>query len=124
MSEPFDPGLNPSKSSSGGLTEEERTWGMIGHLSALICMAVGGMMFLGPLIVWLIYKDKSAFVADQAKEALNFQIAVLIVALVSLITIIGPLVVVVGAVVFSIMAGMEAHKGVWYRYPYTIRFIS
>src|SRR5437868_892271 len=90
MSEPFDPTLNPSKSDPSGLSGDDRTWGMLAHLSPLLAGWLGGFSFLGPLIVWLIYKDKSAFVADQAKEALNFHIAVMIVAVVSIITVIGP----------------------------------
>jgi uncharacterized Tic20 family protein len=124
MSNPYDPSLNPPKPDASGLSNDDRTWGMLAHLSPLLAGWLGGFAFLGPLIIWLIYKDKSAFVADQAKEALNFHIAVMIVALVSIITIIGPVVVVIGAIIFSIMAAMEANKGVWYRYPYTIRFIS
>jgi uncharacterized Tic20 family protein len=123
MSNPYDPPI-VGKPHPSGLSEEDRTWGMLAHLSALIAMALGGLTFLGPLIVWLIYKDKSAFVADQAKEALNFQISVLIAMLITLITVIGPFVVAIGAVIFSVIAGMEANKGVAYRYPYTIRLIS
>ena len=52
---------------------DARTWrsarGMLAHCPACGCA------FLGPLIVWLIKKDQSPFVGDQAKEALNFQIS-------------------------------------------------
>ena len=83
--------------------------------------------FLGPLIVWLIYKDKSPFVGDQAKEALNFSLALMIAILVCFATCIGVIVVPVigiGALVYQIIAAMESNKGVWYRYPYTIRMIN
>lgn len=119
-------GTIPPKPDLGTPTEEERTWGMLAHLSALIAGLVA-LPILGPLIVWLMYKDKSAFVADQAKEALNFQIAVLVAVVVLSVTCIGlPLVIVVaiGALIYEIIGGMEAHEGVVYRYPYTIRFIS
>jgi uncharacterized Tic20 family protein len=116
--------------SFGETTGDERTWGMLAHLSGLIAMLLGGFTFLGPLIVWLIKKDQSAFVADQAKEALNFQIAVFIVLLVSALSmffcigfILVP-VVVIGAIIYSIIGAMEANKGVAYRYPYTFRLIS
>ncbi len=85
---------------------------------------------MGPLLVWLIKKDQSPFVADQAKEALNFQIAVTIALLISAVSIfvcIGVIlvpVVFIGSIVFSIIAALEANKGVYYRYPYTVRFIS
>ena len=110
---------------------EERQWALIAHLSGLIASALGGLAFLGPLIIWLIKKDQSPFVADQAKEALNFQIAVTIALLVSgaiaLATCIGVIllpIVGIAALVYSIIAAMEANKGVYYRYPYTIRLIN
>jgi len=111
-------------------TPEERSWGLLAHLSGLIAALLGGLSFLGPLLVWLIKKDQSPFVADQAKEALNFQISVTIALLISAVTIfvcVGLIllpVVFIASVVFSIIAAMEANKGVYYRYPYTVRFIS
>ncbi len=51
-----------------GLSQDDRTMGMLCHLAALVG-------FLGPLIVWLVKKDTSAFVNDQGKESLNFQIS-------------------------------------------------
>src|SRR5438445_1359399 len=94
-------------------TPDERSWGMLAHLSGLLAFLLGGMSFLGPLIVWLIKKDQSPFVADQAKEALNFQIALTIAYWVSFATIcfvVGLIllpIVIIGSVVFSIMAAME-----------------
>jgi uncharacterized Tic20 family protein len=112
-------------------TADERQWALLAHLSGLIASFLGGMSFLGPLIIWLIKKDQSAFVADQAKEALNFQIAVTIALFVSFAigaaTCIGFLlipVVGIGSLVFAIIAAMEANKGVVYRYPYTIRLVT
>jgi uncharacterized Tic20 family protein len=112
-------------------TADERQWALLAHLSGLIASLLGGMSFLGPLIIWLIKKDQSAFVADQAKEALNFQIAVTIALVVSFAigaaTCIGFLlipVVGIGSLVFAIIAAMEANKGVVYRYPYTIRLVT
>ena len=102
-------------------TSEDRTWAMLSHISPIL---VG---FIGPLVIWLIYKDKSPFVNDQAKEALNFQLAVMIAALVLTATCIGLIlvpIVGIGALVYSIIAGMEANKGVYYRYPYTLRMIT
>jgi len=121
----------PPPKPAGDPTADERQWALIAHLSGLIASAVGGMAFLGPLIVWLVKKDQSAFVADQAKEALNFQIAVTIAIIVTgvigFLTCVGFLllpVIGIGSLVFSIIAAMEANKGVAYRYPYTIRLIN
>src|SRR5262245_17507369 len=121
----------PPPKPSGDPTADDRQWALIAHLSGLIASALGGLSFLGPLIVWLIKKDQSAFVSDQAKEALNFQIAVTIALLVSIVigalTCVGFLllpVVGIGSLVFAIIAAIESNKGVAYRYPYTIRLIK
>ena len=110
-------------------TADDRTWGMLAHLSGLIASLLGGLTFLGPLIVMLIKKD-SPFVADQAKEALNFQLAVFVcglIAAVLVMCVIGLVllpIVAIGAVIYAIIAAVEANKGVYYRYPYTIRLIK
>jgi uncharacterized Tic20 family protein len=63
-------------------TSEERNWAIAAHLSALV--AVMGVPFghiIGPLIVYLVQRDRSPFVSLHAKASLNFQITVSIVAL-------------------------------------------
>src|SRR4029450_2402433 len=104
----------PPPKPGGEPTADERQWALLAHLSGLIASAVGGLSFLGPLIVWLIKKDQSAFVADQAKEALNFQIAVTVALLVSIAigmaTCVGFLllpIVALGSLVFAIIAAIE-----------------
>jgi uncharacterized Tic20 family protein len=101
--------------------QDERTWALIAHISPIV------VAFIGPLVIWLIKKDESPFVGDQAKEALNFQLAVLIAVLVCTATCVGVVlapVVGVAGLVYSIIAAIESNKGVYYRYPYTIRLIS
>jgi uncharacterized Tic20 family protein len=116
----------PPEKPSAAPSADDRTWGMLAHLSSLIAMALGGMTFLGPLIVWLVKKDQSAFVNDQGKEALNFQIAVMIVTLICMVTVVGILLiplVAIADIIFTILGAVEANKGIAYRYPYTIRLI-
>lgn len=103
------------------VSSDDRMWAVLGHLAQFV------LPIFGPLVIWLVKKDDSAFIGDQAKEALNFQLAVTIVCTVSAATcVLSPLaiIVVVGGWVYSIMAAVEANKSVWYRYPYTIRMIS
>jgi uncharacterized Tic20 family protein len=84
------------------------------------------------LIVWLSNKDKpeKAFVNDQSKEALNFQITILIASIIGILLIpvvIGIfllLLVGIANLVFCIVAGIAASKGTEYRYPVTLRLIS
>ncbi len=60
---------------------EERNWAVIAHLSAFAaCVVPAFGAVLGPLAVWLLKKDQLPFVNDQAREALNFQITVLLAA--------------------------------------------
>src|SRR6185436_7626192 len=59
-----------------------RTWGMLSHLLSLLgyFIAFGGV--IPPLVVYLSKKDEHEFIADQARESLNFQITVLLLAIV------------------------------------------
>jgi uncharacterized Tic20 family protein len=103
-------------------TSDDRSMAMLCHL--------GGILgFLIPLIVWLIKKDQSKFVDNQGKEALNFHLTMLIGHVIGGATIcitfgLINLAVWVISLVFSIIGGMEANKGVRYRYPICIRFIT
>jgi len=105
-------------------SQEARTMAMLCHLLAIFTG------FLGPLILWLVKKDTDPFVDRQGKEALNFQITVLIASFVSgLLTMvcIGMVllpIVVIANLVFCIMACVAANKGQDYRYPVSIRFIK
>ena len=116
------------------ISKDEKTWALLAHLSSFLGYFLGGCGGLvGPLVVWLIKKDESPFVAEQAKESLNFQISLFIYAvalLVSIFLLIG-LVLVCFAVaflavigfVFPIAGAVKANEGKSYRYPLTIRFI-
>ena len=131
----------PPPPSAGGPPQEERQWAMFAHLSALagglLTSAIGGWgFFLGPLVIWLMKKDSMPFVADQAKEALNFNITVsavfLALLVLSLLTLgIGflitlPIMLIVGiaALVLIIMAAIKANDGIAYRYPFTLRLVK
>ncbi len=108
----------------GTITADDRSMSMLIHLLSL----VSG--FVGPLIVWLIKRDQSAFVDYHGKEALNFQISMFIYwtgALLAMIILIGFLlipVLLVLQILFPILAAVAANKGEYYRYPLSIRLIS
>lgn len=92
---------------------------------------LGGILFsfIPSLIVWLLKKD-NAYVSEQAREALNFQITVLIAWVVSYILmfiLIGFLlmgIVWLGNIVLCILAAVATSKGENYRYPFTLRLIN
>jgi uncharacterized Tic20 family protein len=113
------------------LTREERNWAMLSHLSALIgYFAIPFGNVIAPLIIYLMKKDESPFVAEQSMESLNFQISMSIYMLISgvlVLILIGFLLLaavwVVG-VVLTVIASVKAANGEAYRYPLTIRLIS
>ena len=100
---------------------DDKLWALIAHLGGLLTS------FVVPLVVWLVKKDESDFVADQSKEALNFQITVLIVSLfgaATTICLLGFVVLIVISLVdliFSLVAALRAYDGHRYRYPFTLR---
>lgn len=119
----------------GTLSEsEEKTWSILAHLSAPIAalISVGMLNFLGPLIIWVIYKDKSPRVRHAAAGAFNFNLslwilyAVLVFASVLtlgiglLITIPVGILVWIGSMVIHVMAAIKANNGEVYTYPMQI----
>lgn len=137
----------PNAGSTGSLTspsKDERNWAMFAHVSAIVTALVLSLTsipafgFLGPLVIYLMKKDESPFVADQAKEALNFNISVGIVlfvmwlfAMALIWTIVIPFImfplmglVGLAALVMIIIAAMKASNGELYRYPFTLRLIK
>ncbi|WP_273082047.1 DUF4870 domain-containing protein [Stenotrophomonas nitritireducens] len=113
-----------------GVNAEEKQWGMFAHLAALAGIVIPLGNLLGPLIVWLVKKDTMPFVADQGREALNFNITVFIAAFVSgilTLVLIGFLLLIfvgIAWLVLTILAALAANKGEAYRYPFTLRLIK
>ena len=109
---------------------DDRTWGMLAHLSSLAGFVVPLGNIVGPLVVWLVKKDRQPFVDDQGKESLNFQILVTIAVIICIALwclVIGiVLLPIVGilALVFEFIAAVKAYGGEAYRYPVTLRLIK
>jgi uncharacterized Tic20 family protein len=106
------------------LSSEDKLWVIIAHLGPLVAS------FIAPLVVWLVKRDENEFIADQARESLNFSITMAIAYLVSSVLMacfIGifllPVVIVV-AIVFAIIAAVQSSDGVRYRYPFALRLIK
>lgn len=100
---------------------------------AMLAHLLGAVLgFLGPLIIWLMKKDESAFVNDQGKEALNFHLTLLIAYVVTAVAatvtcgilFFLPLAPWLFQIIFGIIGAVEANKGNAYRYPATIRMIT
>lgn len=76
--EPSD--IVPAFEDTQELAQDEKTWAALSHASILLALVSGGP--LGPiaaLVIWLVKKDESAYIANQAMQALVYQVAVSIV---------------------------------------------
>jgi len=106
-------------------TSEEKLWMILSHVSLLL-----GVGLVLPLVVYLVKKDTSPLVAHHAKEALNFQISVVLYSLACVLLsffIVGFFLMfglVVASMVFSLIASIKASEGVLYRYPLTLRLVA
>ncbi|WP_061962383.1 DUF4870 domain-containing protein [Demequina flava] len=112
------------------LTEKDsRLYAMLGHLGIAVSALVGVTIF-APLVIWLIFRERSAYVDEQGKEAVNFSIMLFIAYVVGWIlafVLIGFVILFAAwllSIIFGIMAAIAANKGEHYRYPMTIRFIK
>ncbi|WFR85468.1 DUF4870 domain-containing protein [Arthrobacter sp. Y-9] len=108
-------------------SSEDRQWAMLAHF--------GGILgFIPSLLIYLIFKDRGPFTAQESKEALNFTLPPTLVAVVanilSLIPWIGGIFAVIAALiwialtVFSVIAGVHVNRGQPYRYKYNLRLIK
>jgi len=115
----------PAEPQGMEIDRDARMWAMLCHLTGLVG-------FIGPLVVWLIKKEESPFVDEQGKEALNFQLTMLIYGIVAgllslvCIGIILAIALSITALILLIIAGIKANDGHHYRYPpyLIIRFIK
>ena len=128
--------MNESKPAGAPLsgappTQDERTWGMIAHLSAfaVFVFPLGGNI-LAPLVIWLTRRDTSAYVAMEAREALNFNISVTLGWIVCGSLVFALIGIPLGALLFlywlvmAIVAAVKASEGVGYRYPFSLRLVK
>jgi uncharacterized Tic20 family protein len=113
-------------------SKSERQWAMGCHLIGLCGLLIPNLIMglIGTLVLWLVKRDDGAFIDEQGKEALNFQITLIIylfacIAL-SFIAIGLFLLVPLGifAFVCIIVAAIKASDGISFRYPACIRFIK
>jgi uncharacterized Tic20 family protein len=108
-----------------------RTWNVLCHASALL-----GFFFpwaghiIAPLIVWLVKRGDSPEIDAYGKESINFQLSMLVYAVISgilcliLIGFVLLAILHIVNVVLVIIASIRASEGKFYRYPITIRFLS
>lgn len=112
------------------INSDDRKWGAIAHLSALVGLLLPLGLVLGPFLVWVLKKNESDFVNEQGREALNFQLSVLIVAFIllflgAMVRPLLPLAFVVGiaGLIFAVAAGINVIKGKSSGYPWSLRIL-
>jgi uncharacterized protein len=105
-------------------SSDDKNIATITHLAGTV------FSFIPPLIVWILKKDDSAYLADQAKEALNFQITVALAMFVCsiLIWLLIPaflmMIIWIANIILCIIAAIATSKGETYRYPFCLRLIN
>ena len=109
-----------------GLTEHDRKYALAIHLTALLGVFIH-LALLVPLVLWLVHKDKSAYVDDHGREMMNVYLTGLVLVPVCMVTIIGiPLAIawVIATFIGFIRGALAASRREYFRYPMTIRFLS
>lgn len=127
---------------AGAVPDESRAWAIGAHLSALGAALLGGLpAFLGPLVVWLLRRDaQDPFATEHAREALNFNLSVIIYtivfALVSVVAVVVTLglalvivlptavAAIIAYVVVTVRAAMAASQREPYHYPVMLRLVQ
>lgn len=120
---------------------DERMWGMLAYL---LCLIAG---FIAPLIIYFVYRDRSNFVRETSKEALNLQITAAIVGLtasvgllffgtifsiavppVGMVMFLAWFVLIIGyqivVITFEIIGAVRANNGIVYRVPFILRLVK
>jgi uncharacterized Tic20 family protein len=111
-----------------GLSPDDRLWAMLAHLAGLLGYAIGLGQYIAPLIIYLMFREKSRFVAFHALQSLYFQLALLASMLVLglltfascgwgiFVTAPAAIVISLGGLIYIIIAAIKAQAGEWYEY--------
>ena len=113
--------FNPYSKPMNLTTENERLVAILSHLVGI------PFEFFGPLVAYLIFKDKGPFVGHHVKESLNFGISMILIFVILAVSVVGLLViwaVPIYYVAFRIVAAVKTAQGEFYKYPLTFRFVK
>lgn len=100
------------------------------HLAGFAGYIVPFCSVILPVILWLLWKEEDVFIDDQGREAVNFQLSVLVYIIICiplLIILIGFILLIMTGIfhiVLMIVAALRSSQGIPFRYPLIIRFIK
>jgi uncharacterized protein len=127
VGDPYDRAGGPAGNTMS--PQDERTWSILAHLSVLVGLV--GLMPLGALVIWLVYKDRSRRVGFHALQALWYQLAWLVILVVGWFVTFVLMFVLIGLLFIPVMlitslvpfvhgcyAAYKVSQGVDYRYPF------
>lgn len=111
-------------------THSERTYALFMHLTTLAYHIIP-IPVIPVLVMWLIRKSESPFLNDHGKEALNFQVSLVIYFIILMVIALPTLGLSVLlfvplyalAIVAPILAAVAANRGEFYRYPACLRLV-
>jgi uncharacterized Tic20 family protein len=112
--------------------DQQRTWAIAAHAiaGAAMILSAGTLGFVAALVIYLVYKDRGAFVRQYSANAVNIQLNALLWAIVGVVLallLVGFLllaIVPIWATVLHLVAAIKASQGETYWSPFTIRFVS
>ena len=123
-----EPALKGSPAQAAPLTPiQDRQWATLSHF--------GGILGFAPsLVIYLVFRHRGPFTAQEAKEALNFTLPPTVLAilanLLALIPVVGGVFGIIAMLIWLFMtisglaAGIHCNKGRPYRYPLNLRLIQ
>jgi uncharacterized Tic20 family protein len=106
----------------------DRNLAVMIHLISLPAFVVlGPLCGLATLALWLAGRDRSVFVDEHGREAVNFHLSLFLYHILLAVTIVGiilfPILWIV-AIVSQIRGALAANGSEYFRYPMIIRFLS
>ncbi len=106
---------------------QDRQWATLAHFGAILG-------FVPSLAIYLVFRHRGPFTAQEAKEALNFTLPPTVLAIVAnllaLIPVVGGVFGIIAMLIWLFMtigglaAGIQCNKGRPYRYPLNLRLIQ
>ena len=120
----YEPDL---RSVPSGALEWERTYATFAHLTLLTVHVL--IPVVPAVVMWLVRRERSAFVDDHGREAVNFQISLVLYAIASGIMffcgigVVMMVAVYVLGIVGMVLGAVAAHKGQYFRYPMCLRIL-